>query len=287
VNTNTLRKARQAELGHAIELGAIWSVWRLGCREKVNARQLSMEIPRLRPPLMCLVAGLVLAARAASAAPAESSAGADMLLQQTISDKCPHAAEALKVQHQAADRRRAPPIQHVERPMLQRELILRSDQDQAARGVTKSSTTGRDLDMEYMKEVDADNLRRLKHIIRQDGFPTARVVGYDGLQAAWLLVQHADSDPAFQAEMLTEIRRRVKSRELDLQNYALLTDRVLLAQGKKQRYGTQFEVREQGLAVRSLEDPGHVDERRRALGLISLADYACTLKAFNDVRAGR
>ena len=253
----------------------------------MNARQLSMEIRRLRPPLMCLVAGLVLAARAASAAPAESSAGADMLLQQTISDKCPHAAEALKVQHQAADRRRAPPIQHVERPMLRRELVLRSDQDQAARGVTKTSTTGRDLDMEYMKELDADNLRRLKHIIRQDGFPTARMVGYDGLQAAWLLVQHADSDPAFQAEMLTEIRRRVKSRELDLQNYALLTDRVLLAQGKKQRYGTQFEVREQGLAVRSLEDPSHVDERRRALGLISLADYACTLKAFNDVRAGR
>jgi hypothetical protein len=170
--------------------------------------------------------------------------------------------------------------------MLRRELILRSEQDQAARGVTKSSTTGRGLDMEYMKEVDADNLRRLKHIIRQDGFPTARMVGYDGLQAAWLLVQHA-SDPAFQAKMLTEIRRRVKSRELDLQDYALLTDRVLLAQGRKQRYGTQFEVREQGLAVRSLEDPSHVDERRRALGLISLADYACTLKAFNDVRAGR
>jgi hypothetical protein len=171
--------------------------------------------------------------------------------------------------------------------MLQRELILRGERDQAARGVTKSSTTGRGLDMEHTKEVDADNLRRLKHIIRQDGFPTARMVGYDGLQAAWLLVQHADSDPAFQAEMLTEIRQRVKSRELDLQNYALLTDRVLLAQGKKQRYGTQFEVREQGLAVRSLEDPSHVDEQRRALGLISLADYACTLKAFNDVRAGR
>jgi uncharacterized protein DUF6624 len=238
--------------------------------------------------LLFLWVFLGLPTRPASAAPADSSAGADMLLQQTISDKCPHAAEALKVQHQAADRRRAPPIQHVERPMLRRELILRSEQDQAARGVTKSSTTGRGgLDMEYMKEVDADNLRRLKHITRQDGFPTARMVGYDGLQAAWLLVQHADSDPAFQTEMLTEIRRRVKSRELALQNYALLTDRVLLAQGKKQRYGTQFEVREQGLAVRSLEDPSDVDERRRALGLISLADYACTLKAFNDVRAGR
>jgi hypothetical protein len=248
-----------------------------------------MDVQRFCGPLARLVAGLMLAAPVTSAASAESAAEdshGGTLVQQVISERCPHAAEALKLQHQAADRRRGPPIKQVERPILRRELILRSEQDQAARGVTKSSTTDRGLDMEYMKEVDADNLRRLKHIARQDGFPTARMVGYDGVGAAWLLVQHADADPAFQAEMLTEVRRRVKSRELDLQVYALLTDRVLLAQGKKQRYGTQFEVREQGLAVRPLEDPDHVDERRRAVGLISLADYACTLKAFNEVRAG-
>lgn len=84
------------------------------------------------------------------------------------------------------------------------------------------------------------------------------MVGYDGVDAAWLLVQHADSDPAFQAEMLTEVGKRVKSHELDLQLYVLLTDRVLLAQGKKQRYGTQLEISDHGLVTRPLEDPDHV-----------------------------
>ena len=238
--------------------------------------------------LTCLVAGLLLAGRSASAVWVESPAAESQshtLFEDTILERCPSAAEAVKLQHQAADRRRAPPIQRVTRPLLQRELILRSEQDQAARGVTKFSETGRGLDMEYMKEVDADNLGRLKHIIHQDGFPTARMVGYDGLQAAWLLVQHADSDPEFQAQMLVEVRQRVHSGELELQDQALLTDRVLLAHGKKQRYGTQFEVGAQGLTVRPLEDPPHVDERRRAMGLISLADYTCILKAMNDVRA--
>ena len=248
-----------------------------------------MDVRRLCHPLRCLVAGLLIAARVAAASSAESAAQdsqGETPFQRTLSERCPHAAEELKLQHQAADRRRGPPIEQVERPMLRHELLLRREQDQAVRGGTKSSTTSPDIEKEYLKEIDADNLRRLKQIIRQDGFPTARMVGYDGLAAAWLLVQHADSDPAFQAEMLTEVRRRVKSRELDLQLYALLTDRVLLAQGKKQRYGTQFEVGEQGLTVRPLEDPDRVDERRRAVGLISLADYACTLKVFNEVRAG-
>jgi hypothetical protein len=113
------------------------------------------------------------------------------------------------------------------------------------------------------------------------------MVGYDGLEATWLLIQHADADPAFQAEMLTEVRRSVKARDLDLQLYAMLTDRVLLAQGEKQRYGTQLEISNQGLTPRSLEDPEHVDKRRRAMGLIPLADYECWLNAYNDVRAGR
>jgi hypothetical protein len=84
--------------------------------------------------------------------------------------------------------------------------------------------------------------------------------------------------------MLIEVRGRVKSGELDLQNEVPLTDRVLSAQGRKRRYGTHFEVGADGLVARPLEDPRHVDDRRRAMGLTSLADYACILKAANEVR---
>jgi len=115
---------------------------------------------RILLALTCLVVGLLLAGRAAPAAWVESLADESQghtQFEDTILERCPAAAEAVKLQHQAADRRRAPPIHRVTRPLLQRELILRSEQDQAARGVTKFSETGRGLDMEYMKEVDADN----------------------------------------------------------------------------------------------------------------------------------
>ena len=213
--------------------------------------------------------------------------GSETWFDRMISENCPRAVESRKIQQRLADQRRAPPIKAVTRPALQRELILLAEHDQDARHLAMSSNaghSGRDVDMAYMNDVDSANLRRLKHIIRQDGFPTAHMVGYNGMQAAWLLVQHADSDPAFQAQMLAVITRRVHRGELDPQNYALLTDRVLLAQGKPQRYGTQFEMREGALTIRALEDPSHVDRRRRAMGLIPLKDYTCILNATAEIR---
>lgn len=112
----------------------------------------------------------MLAARIASPAIAEAPArDSQAELEKAMSERCPHAAEAIRLQHQAADRRRGPPIEQVERPVLRRELLLRRDLDQAARGGIRFSSPA--LEMEYMKDVDGDNLRRLKHIIRQDGFP--------------------------------------------------------------------------------------------------------------------
>ena len=220
------------------------------------------------------------------AAPSEGPTS-ETWFDRMISEDCPRAVESRKIQQRFADQRRASPIKVVTRPALQRELILLAEQDQEARHFAMSSNaghSGRDVDRAHMTDVDSANLRRLKQIIRQDGFPNARMVGYNGMQAAWLLVQHADSDPAFQAQMLPIVTRRVHGGDLDPQNYALLTDRVLLAQGKPQRYGTQFEIQEGALTVRALDDPSHVDQRRRELGLIPLKDYTCILKATAEIR---
>jgi hypothetical protein len=65
--------------------------------------------------------------------------------------------------------------------------------------------------------------------------------------------------------------------EVSQQNIAYLTDRVLLAEGKKQLYGTQF-TREKGeLQPRPIEDAAHVDQRRAEAGLPPLAEYAAEL----------
>ena len=56
-------------------------------------------------------------------------------------------------------------------------------------------------------------------------------------------------------------------------NFAYLTDRVLLAEGKKQLYGTQFIQIDGKLQPRPLEDEANVDKLRATVGLPSLAEY--------------
>ncbi len=72
-----------------------------------------------------------------------------------------------------------------------------------------------------------------------------------------------------------EVEKALKEDRLKPSHYALFKDRVLLREGKKQVYGSQtsydHEAREHFVAP--LEDPDHVDERRKSMGLGPLVDY--------------
>ena len=60
---------------------------------------------------------------------------------------------------------------------------------------------------------------------------------------------------------------------------AYLTDRVRLAEGRLQVYGTQFMTAATGAQVpHPIEDAEHVDERRAAVGLPPIAEYARSLR---------
>ncbi|MDA3914881.1 hypothetical protein [Oleiagrimonas sp.] len=54
--------------------------------------------------------------------------------------------------------------------------------------------------------VDKANLVWLKRQVAAHGFPTLERVGVNGIDAAWLLTQHAARDPAFQAEVLAQLK---------------------------------------------------------------------------------
>jgi hypothetical protein len=62
--------------------------------------------------------------------------------------------------------------------------------------------------------------------------------------------------------------------EVTKEDVAFLTDRVLLADGKKQRYGTQFKKVGGRFVPQPIEDEANVDERRKEVGLPSLGEYA-------------
>jgi hypothetical protein len=148
---------------------------------------------------------------------------------------------------------------------LRAELLRRAEQDQAAR-----AEPGPDWMMVAM--VDAGNLTWRKVVVAEAGWPGRSVVGKDGAHAAWLLAQHADRDPAFQRRCLDLITEAVKSGEASPADLAYLTDRVLLAEGQHQEYGTQMTGREDGWVPRRLRDPETVDERRAAMSLGPLSE---------------
>ena len=134
-----------------------------------------------------------------------------------------------------------------------------------------------------LSRVDDENLRSLKRIVRRHGWPRATAVGPEAARAAFLIVQHADADSAFQARMLGQMRPLVETGDVSPESYALLMDRVLVAQGEPQRYGTQYETVEVDGVTRLVErtpiqDPDLLEERRAAMGLSPHAAYVRQLR---------
>lgn len=172
-------------------------------------------------------------------------------------------------------------------PELRRQLLQRVQADQQVREASLAASQGADPDgaaaratYKHAYEVDGDNLAWLKDQVAKSGFPTVAEVGEQGMSAAFLLVQHADRDPAFQASVLQTLKNRGKDKGIKNSDFAMLTDRVLRAQKKPQRYGTQFgaDPAHPGKVVMApVEDLAHLDARRAEVGLMPISDYRCVL----------
>lgn len=165
---------------------------------------------------------------------------------------------------------------HFSDPALRKQLAERFAKDQAVRDKAIAAKHDKPSVM-AMVAVDKDNLAWLKPLVLKHGFPTIAQVGEQGVSHAWTLVQHADSDLAFQEKVLHELASRLQSGGIGKSEYALLTDRVRVDQGKPQVYGSQFALKHGKLVLSPLEDPQHVDRRRATMGMMPLADYRCVL----------
>jgi hypothetical protein len=155
-------------------------------------------------------------------------------------------------------------------PSLASELIAMKDADQEVRRRWIEDRENPELKAE-VKQVDATNLARLKQIVRRYGWPGKGSLGMKAAGAAWTIAQHADA--AFQREVLPLMEKAVAKGDLAPGLYATTIDRVLVADGKPQRYGSQFDTSEGRCEPLPLEDPAHVDERRSSMGLGSLAEF--------------
>jgi hypothetical protein len=122
------------------------------------------------------------------------------------------------------------------------------------------------------KVIDDANLARLRYIIKENGWPDQRIVGEKAAMAAFMVIQHTDY--AHQKGYLPLLREAVAEGKARGQDLALLQDRVLVGEKKKQLYGSQFRRNEKGwLEFCPIEDEAHVDERRKSVGLPPMAEY--------------
>lgn len=103
-----------------------------------------------------------------------------------------------------------------------------------------------------------------------EAWPGFRLVDIDGEHAAWLIAQLGDPD--LQRRCLEHLEIAVDAGDAPPAHLACLEDRVRMAEGKPQKYGSQWVVGANGdLAPWPIADPHLVDERRAHVGLGPLA----------------
>jgi len=144
------------------------------------------------------------------------------------------------------------------------ELILDRDQKTRVRGDSIS----------YTNFIDSTNLIEIESMISKYGWPGESFVGAKGNNTVFLVIQH--SDLKTQEKYLPLLEQSVKNHESRASDLALLRDRILMRQNKKQIYGSQI-IRDEatgGWKFYSIEDEKNVNIRRKEMGLGPIEEYA-------------
>jgi hypothetical protein len=165
-------------------------------------------------------------------------------------------------------------------PVLRRELLALAEDDERARGALAAAGTLWEGYHPAMEAVHRRNAARLRTIIAEHGWPGVSLVGADGAEAAWSIVQHAIGEPAFLRSCLRLLRAAAEGGEAAAWQAAMLEDRIRMFEGRPQRYATQLERDATGrLSAYRTEDMAGVDARRAAVGLEPLSERLARAEA--------
>lgn len=126
---------------------------------------------------------------------------------------------------------------------------------------------------QVVRASDSINLKQVALLLDKQGWLGPDIVGHQGSTTLFLVIQHSDLET--QLKYLPLMRAAHKDGKFRGQELALLEDRISIAQGRKQIYGSQIssdpDTGEHYLAP--LSDPTKVNERRAAVGLGRIEDY--------------
>lgn len=124
-----------------------------------------------------------------------------------------------------------------------------------------------------MEDLHVKNAKTLENIIIKIGYPTIDKVGKEASEAAWMVMQHAISLPAFMKKCLKLLEEAVSEGKANPIQLAYLSDRISVYEGKPQLYGTSYDWDENGeLNPQPFDDVAKVNQRRKLLGLKSVEE---------------
>jgi hypothetical protein len=160
---------------------------------------------------------------------------------------------------------------------LKKELLAMRDTDQKFRDNASLSMNPTQAELaliEQQNAIDRANMSRLEQMVKKYGWPGITQVGEAASSAAFLILQHAGIDE--QRRYFPVFKAAVAQRNARADQAAMLEDRILLREGKKQVYGTQVRSGPDTggkLVLHPIEDERNVDVRRASVGLPPLAEY--------------
>ena len=122
--------------------------------------------------------------------------------------------------------------------------------------------------VERLLETNRRITARFREIVDEHGWPGRSLVGRLGADAAWLLLQHADTEQEFRRTCIELLQEAVPEGEADPRHLGLIADRVESVENGHQVFGTDIIVKDGKAQLQwPLVEPDRVDALRQEIGL--------------------
>lgn len=147
------------------------------------------------------------------------------------------------------------------------KLKFYADQDHQMKNILIERGVLNDRYHPELEKVHLHNARKLSGLIQKMGFPVLSNAGETGVRLSWLIIQHAVSWPDFMKECLFQMRVAAGQNDYPYELLAHTEDLIGFLEGGKQLYGTHAEWQGDAFVMTPIEDPSHLNLRRKSMGL--------------------
>ena len=135
-----------------------------------------------------------------------------------------------------------------------------------------------------MAEIDFRNKREVEVILQKYGWLEKSKIGEKAAEGIFYVVQHTDLETM--KKYFPEFKKLSEAGEASTKLCAMMEDRMLMWEGRKQIYGTQASDAlraDKSYAIWPIEDPSDVNSRRKKAGFTNtVEESAASLKASYD-----